>query len=268
VRARGRAQPRHRGDHDAGGDDRLACGLPRRRPLDRRGAGSARRDGDGPPARPVHRPARALAARDRHRHHAAQHGHRLLHLPRAPAQRVDPAADRAVPAARRHLARGPARDRPGPGPADRAHPLGARPRPGPGLAPLPHAFGPGAPRRGREPGRRRGARARRLRPAPGGGRRRQRAHGGRRRLPDPFRLQRLLLRHGQRPWLDLHRAGRLRLVAARQGAPGGDPVRRLRRLPGAPAAAGRRGDPLPAVPDAALSFEHPGAHPGLPPGRL
>ena len=43
------------------------------------------------------------------------------------------------------------------------------------------------------------------------------------------------------------------LLAARQGAAGCDPVRRLRRLPDPPAAARRRCRALPAVPDAALS---------------
>ena len=47
---------------------------------------------------------------------------------------------------------------------------------------------------------------------------RQRADGGRRRLPHHVGLQLLLLRDDQRPRLDLHRARRLRLVAAGQGA--------------------------------------------------
>ena len=33
----------------------------------------------------------------------------------------------------------------------------------------------------------------------------------------PVGLQRVLLQHGERPWLDLRRAGRIRLVALRQG---------------------------------------------------
>ena len=45
---------------------------------------------------------------------------------------------------------------------------------------------------------------------------RQRADGGGRRLPDALGLLVLLLRDGQRPRLDLHRARRLRRLAARK----------------------------------------------------
>ena len=43
-----------------------------------------------------------------------------------------------------------------------------------------------------------------------------RADGRGRRLPHPVGLQRVLLQHGERPWLDLRRAGRIRLVAPGQ----------------------------------------------------
>ena len=172
-----------------------------------------------------------------HRRHPARDQHRLFHLPRAAAQRRHAAADRALPDAGRRPARRPAAGRPGAGAADRAHAPGPRPGAAPGLAALPHAARPRPARGRRQPGRRRGARARRLRAAPGCRRRGQRPDGDRRRVPHPLGLQRLLLRHGQRPRLDLHSARHLRLLAPRQGAPGCPPVRRLRRLPGPPAAA-------------------------------
>ena len=98
LRARGRAQPRIEGIGDAGRHDRLARGLPGPG-LDRGGPGGAGRHGHGPAPRRAHRPARAVPARLRPRHHPAQHERRVLHLPRAAAWRDHAAADRAVPSA-------------------------------------------------------------------------------------------------------------------------------------------------------------------------
>ena len=66
------------------------------------------------------------------------------------------------------------------------------------------------------------------------------ADGRGRRVPHAVGLQRLLLQHGQRPRLDLRGAGRVRLLAARQGAARRAAVRLLRRAAAAPAAVGRR----------------------------
>ena len=71
---------------------------------------------------------------------------------------------------------------------------------------------------GRKSGRRRGARHRCHPCADGRGDGRKRADGDRRRLPHHVGLQFLLFRHGQRPRLDRHRARRLRIMAAGQGA--------------------------------------------------
>ena len=68
---------------------------------------------------------------------------------------------------------------------------------------------------GRKPGGGRGAGHRRHRAAHRRRRRRQRPDGARRRVPHHVGVQRLLLRDGQRPRLDLHRAGGVRLLAAR-----------------------------------------------------
>src|SRR5690606_10790616 len=88
---------------------------------------------------------------------------------------------------------------------------------------------------------------------------RQRADGDRRCVPDHARVQLVLLRDDQRPWLDLHRAGRVRLLAAGQGAAWRDPLCSLRRLPGAAATADRRRGALPAVPDDAVRAVDPRA---------
>jgi branched-subunit amino acid ABC-type transport system permease component len=76
------------------------------------------------------------------------------------------------------------------------------------------------------------------------------------------------IRDGQRPRLDLHRAGGLRLLAAGQGAARCHPVRRFRRLSIAPPAIGRRLCALSGVPDAALYSVDPGAHRHVAPRRL
>ena len=83
---------------------------------------------------------------------------------------------------------------------------------------------------GREPGGGRGAGHQRHGGAHRRHRRRQRADGRRRRVSDAVGVQRVLLQHGERPRLDLRGAGRVRFLAAGQGAARRDPVRRVRCL--------------------------------------
>jgi hypothetical protein len=87
----------------------------------------------------------------------------------------------------------------------------------------------------------------------------QRADGGRRCVPHHVGVQLVLLRNDQRPRLDLHRAGRVRFVAAGQGADRRDPVRGVRRLPDQAAADFRRHRAVSGVPDDAVHIVDPGA---------
>src|SRR3546814_915630 len=93
-------------------------------------------------------------------------------------------------------------------------------------------------------------------------------HGGRRRLPHHLGVRRLLHRHDQRARLDLHRAGHLRLLAARQGAGRRAAVRRLRGAADPRAAGLPGGHPLPVLPHDALPAEHPGDDRDVAPRRL
>ena len=179
---------------------------------------SADRRDDRPAARAAHRAARPVAARHRHRHHAVRDEPRLFHLPARAAERRDAADHRAVPAAEYSGPLRPAVHRPGAVPADAAdvpRACAVRRR---RLRALPHAARPCDPRGRRESGRRRGAGTERRGDPHRRGRGGLGADGARRRVPHHVGVQRVLLRDDQRARLDLRRAHRVRLMAARQGA--------------------------------------------------
>ncbi len=253
LRAGRRAQPRHRGHHGRRRVRRLAGRLPRRRPVDRRaGRGASRARSSACCTALLTVVAGAVAARHRARHHAVRDQPLLLRLPRElsegelAADRHPIRRDATCSPVCRWSARSWARRR-----RSRCSRWSSCPLIAYVLYRTP--VGPGRAHGRREPGGRRRPGHQRDRGAHRRHRRRQRADGRRRRVPHAVGVQRLLLQHGQRPRLDLRRAGRVRLLAAGQGAARRDPVRRLRCASAAPAAERRRYAALPDLPDDALT---------------